>query len=76
MLQSSRRILVRLPTRDLDGISALASNLNSEKDSGERNIPDDVILEIVRYLPNEEILNLCLVVSYYMPAAYVSLGIC
>ena len=68
MPQSSRRIL-RLLTKDLDGKSALSSNL---KNSVESNIPDDVMLEIVRYLSNTEVLSLCLVVSYYMVYLLVS----
>jgi hypothetical protein len=70
MLQASRRIL-RLSKKSpsLDGnsnssTSAISTHLSPEGTRcTERDIPEDVILEIVKYLPNAEILTFCLVVS-------------
>jgi hypothetical protein len=57
MLKSSRRML-RLPRMSLDGMPTDENSISFERD-----IPDDIVLEIALYLPSPEILKFCLVVG-------------
>jgi hypothetical protein len=53
--------MFRLPKKSFDGNSSSIPSI--EENTTERDIPEDVILEIVKYLSNAEILRFCLVVS-------------
>jgi hypothetical protein len=52
--------MLRLPRKSLDGIPTDENSISFERD-----IPDDIVLEIARHLLSPEILKFCLLVGMH-----------